>query len=304
MSFYSKITYIKKLLSEKLKFLYLVILEFIPGNNFSISYYYGRLGNNLQQIANGIAYSEINQTRFTSKFHPHIDIISVGKRKYFFIKKYRFFNYQNKRVINEDAPKNAGLSYDKIIPNIHRIFQEIIFPNITFFKNINIPEDTLVIHIRSGDIFEKTKHFDQVQNPLNFYLEIIKNFKDILIITCEARNNPVIKHLLSLKNHNVKIQSSSVEEDFNVLINATNLCLSGVGTFGIAAALLSPNLKNLYYSNLYMKSHLNPEMVDSSKVNKYKYKVYNYLEIGEWMNSYQNIKLMLDSSVKVKQISK
>ena len=53
-----------------------------------------------------------------------------------------------------------------------------------------------------------------------------------------------------------------------------------------------------------MKSHLNPEMVDSSKVNKYKYKVYNYLEIGEWMNSYQNIKLMLDSSVKVKQISK
>ena len=94
-----------------------------------------------------------------------------------------------------------------------------------------------------------------------------------------------------------------MEEDFNTLINATNLCLSGVGTFGIAAALLSPNLKNLFYSDLYMKSHLNPEMIDSRKVNKYKYTVSNYLEIGEWVNSIENIELMLDNNIEVKRIS-
>jgi hypothetical protein len=303
MSLYIKAKYINKLISEKLKYLYLFCLEFIPVDNFSISNYYGRLGNNLQQIANGIAYSEMNQVSFRSKLHPHISIITVGKPKYFYIKKYRFFNYQNKKKINEDTPKNSNLDYARIVPNIHRIFQEIIFPKTTFFKNINISADTLVIHIRSGDIFEKTKHFDQVQNPLKFYLEVIKNFKDILIVTSEARNNPVIKNLLSLDGHNVKIQSSSVEEDFNTLINATNLCLSGVGTFGIAAALLSPNLKNLFYSDLYMKSHLNPEMIDSRKVNKYKYTVSNYLEIGEWVNSIENIELMLDNNIEVKRIS-
>ena len=89
----------------------------------------------------------------------------------------------------------------------------------------------------------------------------------------------------------------------NTLINATNLCLSGVGTFGIAAALLSPNLKRLYYTSLYMKSHLNPEMVDFQKVEKIEYKISNYLKIGEWFNSKENVDSMLDPRVLVKKVT-
>ena len=303
MSFYGKFKYLKILTKDKIDILLLFILEFIPSEHFSIRSYYGRLGNNLQQIANGIAFSEIYKTNFSSKKHSQIKQIVIGSSNSFFMKKYRFFNYMKSNSINLDTPKNKILKYDDVFPRMHRIFREQILPNIIFYKKIYIPQDTLVIHIRSGDIFEKTKHFDQIQNPLNFYLEVIKNYENILIITSEARNNPVLSYLENLNDYNVEIKSSSVEEDFNTLINATNLCLSGVGTFGIAAALLSSNLKKLYYTDLYMRSHLNPEMIDSQKVEKIEYKVTNYLEVGEWSNSKKNVESMLDPRVVVKRVN-
>ena len=303
MSFYNKFKYLKMPIKDRIDFSLLLFLEFIPSKHFSIRKYYGRLGNNLQQIANGIAFSEIYKTNFTTKSHSQIKQIVIGNSNSILKKKYRFFNYTDTNSINLDTPKNKALKYADVTPKMHRIFQEIIFPNINFYRKIDIPNDTLVIHIRSGDIFEKTKHFDQVQNPLNFYLEVIKNYKNILIVTSEAKNNPVLSYLENLASHNVEIKSSSVEEDFNTLINATNLCLSGVGTFGIAAALLSPNLKRLYYTSLYMKSHLNPEMVDFQKVEKIEYKISNYLKIGEWFNSKENVDSMLDPRVLVKKVT-
>ena len=49
---------------------------------------------------------------------------------------------------------------------------------------------------------------------------------------------------------------NKIAEDFNILLNAKNLATSGVGTFSIAAALASKNLKNFYYSNLFFLHHL------------------------------------------------
>jgi len=302
MSFYNKYKYVSTLVIKKFNMLLLIILEFIPGKYFSIRNYYGRLGNNLQQIANGIIFSEIYKVNFISKKHPYINVISTNMTKPVFKKKYRFFNYSEKFFLNLDTPRSKPLVYKDVVQRIHRIFQEQLLPNIQFYKKINIPKDTLVIHIRSGDIFEKTKHFDQVQNPLNFYLEVIKDYEDVLIVTSPSRNNPVLNVLKNLKTHNVIIQSSSVEDDFNTLVNATNLCLSGVGTFGIAAALLSRNLKRLYFTDLYMKSHLNPEMVDLKIVEKIEYKINNYLNIGEWSNSNKDVELMLSSDVEVKKV--
>lgn len=304
MSFYNKYKYLRNMTFKKLTMLYLIILECIPIKYFSIRNYYGRLGNNLQQIANGIIFSEIYRVKFISKKHPLINIVASSTTKPVFIKKYRFFNYSENYFLNLDTPRNKPLVYKDVVSRIHRIFQEKLLPNIHLYKKINIPKDTLVIHIRSGDIFEKTKHFDQVQNPLNFYLEVIKNYENLLIVTSPSRNNPVLNELKNLKTHNVTIQSSSVEDDFNALLNATNLCLSGVGTFGIAAALLSPNLKRLYFTNLYMKSHLNPEMVDFKKVEKIEYKINNYLQIGEWTNSKKDVELMLSAEVEVKCVEK
>ena len=34
---------------------------------------------------------------------------------------------------------------------------------------------------------------------------------------------------------------------------------------------MSENLKNLYYTNLYLKEHLNPKMIKNSKINHYEF---------------------------------
>jgi hypothetical protein len=91
------------------------------------------------------------------------------------------------------------------------------------------------------------------------------------VVTSEEQNNPVIKVLL--RNSKVKLQTSSLENDFNLLANARNLATSGVGTFPIAAALLSTKLKNFYYTNLFSEEHLNPKMLINNQVIHHLYTV-------------------------------
>jgi len=304
MFFYPKFKYLIFILCKIINFFYLSILEYIPTNNYSVGKYYGRFGNNLQQICNGIIFSQLYGKNFSTPKHPYLKTINFKKNnsRLRLVKKYRFFEYSDKNFINSDTPKKMNIPYSEALKKSHAIFSNIIFPKLTFYKDLDLSSDKLIIHIRSGDIFEKTKHYDQLQNPLAFYLKVIENFNEVVIVTEGSRNNPVIQELSSIKNINVTVQSGTIEEDFNILLNAKNLCLSGVGTFGIAAALLSPHLKNLYFSDIYLRTHLNPEMISTS-IMKHKYVIPDYLVPGEWSNSERDRKLMLSSQLTVKKVN-
>ena len=238
--------------------------------NYSISYFFSRFGNNLQQIAVGILYSKAVKGNFYLRNFDFMDdfrLINNRSHNLFsiFKKYYRFFYFYR----NQDFP-SSQLKPEFVQNNIENVFKSEIAPRLSFKKEIEINPNTLVIHIRSGDIFEiPIKSYSQ--NPINYYTRIIEDFHDVLIVTSHEKNNPVFEELLKCKN--IRIQSSSMENDFNTLSNATNLATSGVGTFPIAAALMSNKLKNLYYSNLYSQEHLNPMMVKSSKVKHHIYKV-------------------------------
>lgn len=238
-------------------------------NNYSVSYFFSRFGNNLQQIANGIIYCNFTKSNFYSPKHQYIDKFKVINNKlhalfFTFKKYYRFFYFLN----SEDFP--TKLSNDFLIKNIQSVFKESISPNINFLNDMKVDEKMLVIHIRSGDIFKKHKK-DYYQNPLSYYERLINLYEKVLIVTSSDRLNPVCKILGTYKN--VEIQSSSFENDFNTLYNATNLATSGVGTFPIAAALMSKKLKNIYYTNLYLGEHLNPEMITDNDVKHHKFKI-------------------------------
>ena len=100
-----------------------------------------------------------------------------------------------------------------------------------------------------------------------------------------------------------EIQSTTLDNDFNTLLGAKNLATSGVGTFVIAAALMSENLKNFYFSNLYLKRGLNPEMLDAG-INKTKINLKSFPPIGTWKNI-ENFRKYLSSDVdfSVKQFN-
>jgi hypothetical protein len=53
------------------------------------------------------------------------------------------------------------------------------------------------------------------QIHLFFYLNLIEEFENVIVITEPDRNNPILFELEKIKN--VKIQSNSVQEDLQLL---------------------------------------------------------------------------------------
>ena len=119
------------------------------------------------------------------------------------------------------------------------------------FKQLNLNENDLYIHIRSGDVFIEHPNPCLGQPPLNYYLDVIKSKKwNKIHVIAENDKNPVIKEL-AIRGY--QYSSGRVYEDMSVLMNAVNLVV-GPGSFGQAVALISKKLKNYYAFKYYMKN--------------------------------------------------
>lgn len=254
----------------------------------------GRLGNNIQQVAIGIMYAEYTKDTFEQTLdHEIIKKFSVSFGNTNANICNSFFGYtplMHCGIKQGVTPPNSGIynvfTIDYVYDNMKRIIDNYVTPNLNISKEI-IDDKTLVIHIRSGDIFcESHIACNYIQNPLWFYLNIIKDYSDVLVITEPDTCNPIIGELKKIKK--VRIQSTSVKQDFSTLVCSKNLVLSGIGTFGAAAALISNNLKNLYVSNLYIDEHLNYKMLKNSNVNIHIQELEDYqlkAEECSWQNS-------------------
>jgi hypothetical protein len=239
----------------------------------TIDNWYGRLGNNIQQISNAIFYCKENKLNFYGSTHPQIlkFNLNFGYDKNI---SNRFFFYNTKF-------KDFDCDVNKLNSERRSICLKYIKPNLNFFIKEAYDDDIVVIHIRSGDIFSNNPHTSYVPNPLCFYEEIINQY-DIAIVVAEDYNNPIIFELQ--KNPKVLIQSTNIENDFATLLRAKNLVSSGVGTFAVAAALCSTNIKNFFCSNIFLDEHLNPTMLRSD-INVIIKEIPNYIKIGEWKNT-------------------
>jgi len=113
-------------------------------------------------------------------------------------------------------------------------------------NNINkLPENDLVIHIRSGDIFSSNPHPSYVPPPLSYYTKEIDKckYKKIHII-CEDTKNPVVNELRKLYK-NAVYEKNTLEKDIRIILGATNIIFS-VGTFIPALMKLSNNIKFIH----------------------------------------------------------
>ena len=261
---------------------------------FTISEWYGRMGNNVQQISMGIMYAKIKRERFISPHHELIKKICFNFPAYLLVspkRKSRFYSF-----IGTEATPDVPLEYEYIKKHIYETVQEYIKPNLKVPKLEPLGDDYLVIHLRGGDLFIPDQtHCDYVQNPLSFYLELIPKFKKTLIVAEPGEKNPVLEILKA--NHPVIIQSTSVAEDFATLMRATHLATSGVGTFAIAAAMCSSNLQNFYCSDRYLKEHLNPEML-GQKIKIQTTSLPEYIKPGEWNLSHQMLEKLIQYKIQ------
>ena len=113
-------------------------------------------------------------------------------------------------------------------------------------KNINkLSENDLVVHIRSGDIFQAVPHHLYVPPPLSYYIkEINKRKYEKIYIVCEDTVNPVVNELLKLYK-NAVYKKNSLEDDIKIILGATNIIFS-IGTFIPSLMLVSNNIKYIY----------------------------------------------------------
>jgi hypothetical protein len=253
--------------------------------NFFLNSRYGRFGNNIQQA--GLASMFANKYQVNvyvknlQKIKPY-NIINSKFSSFFRLGKNssRFFFFGSKKFnnFNPDDPL-VKEDFDYYHENFYDSIRTFVKPNIEFLKEIYIDPNILVVHIRG---FTKENpngnHPDYIQNPIIYYKEILSNFDKVLVVT-DDRQTSIINSLK--KDFNVKVQSTSIENDFNTLISAKNLATSGVGTFSIAAAIISDRLENLFFSNFYLDRHLNPKMIHGG-VSKFEFKIMNYLKFGDW----------------------
>ena len=120
-----------------------------------------------------------------------------------------------------------------------------------FIKKKTSPKNELVIHIRSGDIFDsKLIHPKYGQPPLSFYILAINHFKPkSIILIFEDKKNPTINSLVShIKEIKCKLKiqkTSSLKDDISYLFNAKNI-VCGNGTFVPGILLGSSNIESIY----------------------------------------------------------
>ena len=267
---------------------------------YSVSHWSGRLGNNIQQVANCIMAAEKMYVPMDQNLnHEIINRFGLYLGENENVIKGRFYSWEPLVHCEHgcyEGGNEIGVSKEYVYKNMNRVCKRFIAPQLSLPKKEVIGDDTIVMHLRSGDnyhrIFDPPTNY--IPNPLIFYLNLIESFDKCILITEEDRENPIVHELAKIDK--VQIQSSTVADDFATLMNAKNVALSGVGTFAMAAALCSKHITNLYTTDLLLTEHLNYTMLMDTDVTVHVMELENYLPVFpcSWKNTEEQRKFILD----------
>ncbi|WP_457105279.1 coagulation factor 5 8 type domain-containing protein [Methylobacterium sp. P5_C11] len=164
----------------------------------------------------------------------------------------------------------------------------------------NKPDDQLLIHIRSGDIFSTWVDPHYPQPPFAFYRMVIDRLLaegriQSVKLVFENRLNPVIAEVEAYAERRglpVEIQSESLIADVTALVNGRYLVF-GLGTFGPAICHLSDHVEQVFYfaSNWPQGFQSIPTI---GKVIEVRDLEGRYMKVGEWQNSDAQRRTMID----------
>lgn len=146
---------------------------------------------------------------------------------------------ENLNVLRDDFFKDfRGYSYRR--NKYHHLFASHIK---TKFPKLNLSNDTLVIHVRTGDIYSTFIQPGYSQPPLCYYKAILNKYKwKRVILLAQDQLNPVIPALIKLgaEYHNL-----SLRETIRYMYYAKTLAI-GCGTFGFGILRMCDQPKVVY----------------------------------------------------------
>ena len=272
--------------------------------NIKIHKWAGRLGNNIITLVNGLILADYYNCNVKLPDHDFLNTnyvifnknIKLNEKPDITSVKYQHF-FRRKNTKNH---KNAFNNINKkiILNKLNNIFK-------FNYKNIDLGNNSLLIHIRSGDAFDISNYAPRyVMPPISYYKNIINNnnYKNINIIS-EDTKNPCINELIKLYP-NIKFKLKSLEEDINLILNVENIIISN-STMIPSIVLFSKKIKKIYmpsYINnliieynkkphkdkiddvLFLRDDINIEYIDLDNY---------YKELYPWKPNKENIKKML-----------
>ena len=213
----------------------------------------GMLGNSILQVYNVLLIAIYN--KYNIRLPNPTD-------KHKFSKYSRFYKTRdiiiNTKSNKEEIKNRYNFYYQEWMPEYNKCFKtnnDIALAELKKLLTIcdedvePIPDDTLVLHMRSGDIFANCPHPQYIPPPLSFYKEIIEatNYKNIIIATENGRN-PCLKPLQKMDN--VEWSGGDLKKDIRTIMGAKHI-IFGIGSFVPALLLLSNNVEKIYVPNNY-----------------------------------------------------
>ena len=256
----------------------------------TITHWYGRNGNNIMQLIHAIYYA---------KLHHHILVCFPA---------HPFLNSTKFQLVNKEKDEDnktevlgsfffLDTEFKLQIKNPYEyklLFLEYIKPifNIKPSEKYT-PNDTLFIHVRSGDIFGQNPHPGYVQPPLCYYRNVMGDY-DKVVAVCEDDKNPCIKFLKNFPH--LHYESNSVAIDLAILSGIHHFQM-GLGVFGMLIYWLNADLKTLYIPRYVVEKQMG---LDASlpldwgpDITVHIIDFPNYIQCGSWVNSEEQRNLMI-----------
>lgn len=287
---------------------------FAVKTEFRIWGWYGRLGNNVQQLIIAIAHAEaFNGTTgmndhllkgssldgllgpISWDFAPDRPVREIYETIFFHFTEYTFRLSDLRRLAFRRgySPRRECILGRRFIEsNAHRIAQGYLSPLFVFPVVPPAGEggvaDGLVIHLRSGDVRNLDNQY-YMTNPLCFYRQIAGHYSHATVVMEPGGEHPLLQSIVSLFRE-VRLVSGSVQGDFALLCQATHLASSGVGTFVMAAALISSKLRVFHCTDLFQVEHLNPRMLNADRVEVKMQKMQGFRR--QWLHSADRLALL------------
>jgi len=258
------------------------------GYNLKISKFI-QLGNSLVQLTNAI------NVAIETKSKLYMPTISTCSDSMAILKHLPDMDFSDGESCNETIeskfffPKEA-FDYHTTNEKRKEILSKYVFPFLDLTREKDVEEDTLVIHIRSGDIFGGWVHKDYVQPPLNYYKKIIENHDGhVILVTQKDKRNPCVNELMSWRD-DIHIQTGSLEEDVSAILNAKKLVI-GYGSFGWMLSLLSVKIQELFCPKNIHDQLTTSFNIDPIKIKRYTFE--NYIETGDWECTEEQKQIMI-----------
>lgn len=202
--------------------------------------WYGRLGNNIEQLHNTILIALYYNYTICFPKHRFFNTTSIVLNKEPLIKtisdEHDFFNRETVKNINSalfTLNKERSL---EILQGCFVIKAATIKP---------LGSNDVVIHIRSGDIFSETPHPLYIQPPLSFYTQLLTDKKfDTIYLIAEDTKNPCIDALLKLYPH-IHYSKNALEDDIRILLSGRHV-IGSTGSFVSSLLKMTNNTVSLY----------------------------------------------------------